>query len=71
VLPVPQPPRLETFARGWRFTMGDDGVLTVTTPSGVTRTTRPPGMRPPPDDVVPPDAQAGQDDPPLDDSPPF
>jgi hypothetical protein len=38
--------RLKTFARGWRFEMNDDGVLTVTTPSGVTRTTRPPGMRP-------------------------
>jgi hypothetical protein len=25
--------------------MTDDGVLTVTTPSGVTRTTRPPGWR--------------------------
>jgi hypothetical protein len=39
--------RLKTFARGWRFAMSDDGVLTVTTPSGVTRTTRPPAMRPP------------------------
>jgi hypothetical protein len=27
--------------------MSDDGVLTVTSPSGITRTTRPPGMRPP------------------------
>jgi hypothetical protein len=26
--------------------MTDDGVLTVTTPSGVTRTTRPPGLAP-------------------------
>ncbi len=25
--------------------MSDDGVLTVTTPSGVSRSTRPPGMR--------------------------
>jgi hypothetical protein len=48
--------RLKTFARGWRFTMSDDGVLTVTTPSGVTRTTRPPGMRfPPSTDGLPPD----------------
>ena len=39
--------RLKTFAPGWSFEMDDDGVLTVTTPSGVTRTTRPPGMRPP------------------------
>jgi hypothetical protein len=36
--------------------MSDDGVLTVTTPSGVTRTTRPPGMRfPPSTDGLPPD----------------
>ncbi|RBY89046.1 HNH endonuclease [Blastococcus sp. TBT05-19] len=39
--------RLKTFARGWRFEMTADGVLHVTTPSGVTRTTRPPGMRSP------------------------
>ncbi|WP_369139531.1 HNH endonuclease [Modestobacter versicolor] len=37
--------RLKTHAPGWRFTMTDDGTLTVTTPSGVTRTTRPPGSR--------------------------
>jgi hypothetical protein len=56
--------RLKTFARGWRFTMSDDGTLTVTTPSGITRTTRPPGMRPPgpPPDPPPPD--------PDDDEPP-
>ncbi len=36
------------FAPGWRFTMTPDGVITVTTPSGVTRTTRPPGQRPRP-----------------------
>ncbi|WP_346620566.1 HNH endonuclease signature motif containing protein [Blastococcus montanus] len=36
--------RLKTFAPGWRFEMTADGVLSVTTPSGVTRTTRPPGM---------------------------
>ncbi|SOD93125.1 HNH endonuclease signature motif containing protein [Blastococcus haudaquaticus] len=35
--------RLKTHAPGWTFTMTDDGVLTVTTPSGVTRITRPPG----------------------------
>jgi hypothetical protein len=39
--------RLKTSARGWRVEMTTDGILTVTTPSGVTRTTRPPGMRPP------------------------
>jgi hypothetical protein len=36
--------RLKTHAPGWRFVMTSDGVLTVTTPSGVTRTTRPPGL---------------------------
>ncbi|WP_342777096.1 HNH endonuclease signature motif containing protein [Modestobacter altitudinis] len=55
--------RLKTFAPGWRFTMTDDGVLQVTTPSGITRTTRPPGMRPPPPAPEPP--------PPIDDPPPF
>jgi Domain of unknown function (DUF222) len=35
--------RLKTFAAGWHFVMDDDGTLHVTTPSGVTRTTRPPG----------------------------
>jgi hypothetical protein len=58
--------RLETFARGRRFTMSDDGVLTVTTPSGVTRTTRPPGLRPPPAT----DPQTAWDDPLPDDLPP-
>jgi hypothetical protein len=38
--------RLKTHAPGWRFVMTDDGVLSVTTPSGVTRTTRPPGSAP-------------------------
>jgi hypothetical protein len=35
--------RLKTHAPGWSFTMTAEGVLTVTTPSGVTRVTRPPG----------------------------
>jgi hypothetical protein len=35
--------RLKTHAPGWSFVMDDDGVLTVTTPSGVARITRPPG----------------------------
>jgi hypothetical protein len=39
--------RLKTHGRGWRFVMCPDGVLSVTTPSGVTRTTRPPGMAQP------------------------
>jgi hypothetical protein len=37
--------RLKTHAPAWRFVLTDDGVLSVTTPSGVTRTTRPPGLR--------------------------
>lgn len=37
--------RLKTHARGWRYAMTTDGVLTVTTPGGATRTTRPPGWR--------------------------
>ncbi|WP_138735067.1 HNH endonuclease signature motif containing protein [Modestobacter excelsi] len=60
--------RLKTFAPGWRFTMTPDGVLQVTTPSGVTRTTRPPGMRPP--GARPPAAPAGPLDP-ADAPPPF
>jgi hypothetical protein len=32
---------VETHAAGWRFQLSGDGVLPVTTPSGVTRTTRP------------------------------
>jgi hypothetical protein len=37
--------RLKTFAPGWRFVLTPDGRLDVTTPSGITRTTRPPGLR--------------------------
>ena len=36
--------RVTTFAPGWRFLLTADGRLRVTTPSGVTRTTRPPGL---------------------------
>jgi hypothetical protein len=54
--------RLKTFARGWVIEMLPDGTLTVTTPSGITRTTRPPGLRPPP-----PERPAQ----PPDDPPPF
>ncbi|SDO71728.1 HNH endonuclease signature motif containing protein [Geodermatophilus sp. DSM 45219] len=61
--------RLKTFAPGWTHTITPDGLLTVTTPSGVTRTSRPPGLHltgprvltRPPDQ--PPD--------PTDDPPPF
>jgi hypothetical protein len=71
--------RLKTHARGWHFQMSSDGVLTVTTPSGITRTTRPPGMPPPPatPDLPPPDAEpptASAAPPPADpddDPPPF
>jgi hypothetical protein len=55
--------RLKTFARGWHFQMDPDGTLEVTTPSGITRTTRPPGLRRP----APPEPPA----PPDDDPPPF
>jgi hypothetical protein len=51
--------RLKTFARGWNFVMEVDGTLHVTTPSGITRTTRPPGLRPP------------ESEPPPYDPPPF
>ena len=53
--------RLKTFARGWDFRMDPDGTLHVTSPSGVTRTTRPPGLRPP----------EPRPEPPPDDPPPF
>jgi Domain of unknown function (DUF222) len=36
--------RLKTHARGWTYAMSPDGVLSVTTPSGVTRVSRPPGL---------------------------
>ena len=59
--------RLKTHADGWTHTMSDDGVLTVITPSGVTRVSRPPGWRvlieqpgPPP-----PSPAVGQDPPPF------
>ena len=65
--------RLKTFAPGWHFRLDDDGTLHVTTPSGVTRTTRPPGMRPSPPG---PAASPGIDPPPAappeaDEPPPF
>jgi len=58
--------RLKTHARGWRHAMTTDGVLTVTTPGGVTRTTRPPGWRAHADE--PPHRAAT---PTLEDPPPF
>jgi hypothetical protein len=35
--------RLKTHAPGWSFSLDPDGALLVTTPSGVTRISRPPG----------------------------
>lgn len=61
--------RLKTFAPGWTFRMDPDGVLHVTTPSGVTRTTRPPGLRPPQSSE--PEAGAGSRAAPDDDPPPY
>ena len=54
--------RIKTFARGWSFILLPDARLVVRTPSGVSRTTRPPGWchdpEPDPpwlDDLAPPD----------------
>jgi hypothetical protein len=54
--------RIKTFARGWHFELLADGQLLVRTPSGVSRTTRPPGWtfeeEPDPpwlDEAAPPD----------------
>jgi hypothetical protein len=55
--------RLKTFARRWTFVLTPDGTLQVTSPSGITRTTRPPGRRPPP--PAPPPADPDDDDPPF------
>ncbi|MGY1730715.1 DUF222 domain-containing protein [Geodermatophilus sp. SYSU D01045] len=63
--------RLKTFARGWRFHMSEDGTLTVTTPSGITRTTRPPGLRPPPAESDPPPDPGPRTPAAPDDPPPF
>ncbi|SOC47530.1 protein of unknown function [Blastococcus aggregatus] len=57
--------RLKTFARGWRFRMDPDGTLHVTTPSGITRSTRPPGLRD--QRALPPPRPSPVDD----DPPPF
>src|SRR3954454_14258149 len=49
---------VKTFAPGWQFVMDPDGTLRVTTPTGITRTTRPPGLRPPPTAPVEPEQRA-------------
>jgi hypothetical protein len=50
--------RLKTLAKGWLFRMEEDGTLHVTTPSGITRTTKPWALRrrppPPPPEPDPP-----------------
>ncbi|WP_448613355.1 HNH endonuclease [Modestobacter sp. URMC 112] len=62
--------RLKTHAPGWSYRMTADGVLRVTTPSGVTRSTRPPGTDLPaewslaPVHPVPAGIAAPADDPP-------
>jgi hypothetical protein len=63
--------RLKTHAPGWRFTMTPDGVLAVTTPTGVTRTTRPPGTRLPDDWLLTPIGPAPSAARPPDDPAPF
>ncbi|MGY1590753.1 HNH endonuclease signature motif containing protein [Geodermatophilus sp. SYSU D00708] len=68
--------RLETFARGWAYALTPDGVLTVTTPSAVTRVSRPPGTDRPalpltgPRVLAQPPPQPPAPDP-ADDPPPF
>src|SRR3954447_25254296 len=62
---------VKTFAKGWRFVMDPDGILHVTTPSGVTRSTRPPGLRPPPPAPPPADPDHPPPADPDDDDPPF
>jgi hypothetical protein len=59
---------LKTHARGWRFVLRPDGTLSVTTPTGVTRITRPPGLYALADHWSVPDAElTGSDG----DPPPF
>jgi hypothetical protein len=66
--------RLKTFSRRWRFRMDADGTLHVTSPSGVTRTTRPPGLGPRAGACCEPASSGGHGGPsaiPADDRPPF
>ncbi|WP_342670501.1 HNH endonuclease signature motif containing protein [Geodermatophilus telluris] len=63
--------RLQTSAPDWRFEMSADGVLTVTTPSGTTRTTRPPGVRPPPPPESLPSLDGGPPSDRAEDAPPY
>jgi hypothetical protein len=59
--------RLKTHADGWTHTLSGDGALTVITPSGVTRISRPPGWRVLAEPPGPPPAPP----PVIEDSPPF
>ena len=61
--------RLKTHAPRWHFVMTPDGELSVTAPSGVTRTTRPPGLRVDPGVLLTP--VTGPPPGPDDDPPPF
>ncbi|MGY2079663.1 DUF222 domain-containing protein [Modestobacter sp. SYSU DS0657] len=61
--------RLKTHASGWQFRMTPDGTLQVTTPSGVARTTRPPGLRPP--EPEPPSTGSVTGPPPAEPGPPL
>jgi hypothetical protein len=61
--------RLKTHARGWRFVLTAHGDLRVTTPSGITRTTRPPGLRDRIEQRALP--ASGPPTPPLEEPPPF
>jgi hypothetical protein len=69
--------RLNTFAPGWTYAMTPDGILTVRAPSGVTCTSRPPGLHLPGPRVLTrqPAPAPGQHPPPApdptDDPPPF
>ncbi|MDQ3715212.1 MAG: 13E12 repeat family protein [Actinomycetota bacterium] len=70
--------RLKHQAPGWTRGFQPDGTLTITTPTGITRTTRPPGPRPPaePEPHWPAPALPHPDPPPPatpdnDDPPPF
>ena len=60
---LPLPPPVEDLRPRLELPMDADGTLHVTSPSGITRTTRPPGLRPPEPAPSPPD--------PADDPPPF
>ena len=57
--------RLKTHAHGWAYVMTADGILSVTTPSGITRTSRPPGMTADQDSVLRVPAERDPDPPPF------